>query len=95
MPPGSPNPDPILDHKMIFSTLVYRIYINTWLLSGVFFDPLISVLSLSFNVGPLQAYLPQFLFGRSSPTVFRPATISFTLRVPEECLFSYIFVWFS
>ena len=27
--------------------------------------------------------------------VFRPTTISFTLRVPEEYLFSYVFVWFS
>ena len=34
-----------------------------------------------------QAYLPQFLFGWSSPIVFRPTTVSFALRVPQECLF--------
>ena len=48
-----------------------NIYIVSWLLRGgwVFYSflPLLSVLSLSFNFGPSQAYLLQLSFGWSSP----------------------------
>ena len=71
-----------------------------WLLSEAqvihSFLLLLSALSLSFNLGSLQVYLPQFLLCLSSPIiVFQPNTVSFVLRVPEECLLSYVVLRFS